>query len=128
MKLLLDTHVLLWWLIGSDRLDSQVATEIEDGNNHVLVSAVSVWEIEIKRAKGALVAPSELLEMLAQQRIELLDCTAAHATSAGRLPQIHSDPFDRMLVAQAAIEGAVLVTADGALARYDVAVRRAESS
>lgn len=123
MKLLLDTNVLIWWLGGDDRLTSGLLDDLEDESNEVLVSAASVWEIEIKRARHSLEPPDDLLKTLSSQRVELVPVTAADATIAGRLPLHHRDPFDRMIVAQTAGSGAILVTSDGDLAQYGVPVR-----
>ena len=89
----------------------------------VVVSAVSIWEIEIKRAAGRLAAPVDVLEMVEQAGFDRLQITCEHAVEAGRLPPHHRDPFDRMLVAQARLEGLTLATSDPQLARYDVATR-----
>ena len=125
MRLLLDTHTLLWWLADDSRLCRAAARAIEDGANAVLVSAASIWEIEIKRAKGALTAPGDILEQVAAAGFDLMPITAVHAREAGRLPRRHEDPFDRMLVAQAAAENATLITSDEAIPGYGVAVLRA---
>lgn len=122
MKLLLDTHVLLWWLADDQRLHEQAADAIASGDNEVLASAASVWEIEIKRAKGTLPAPDDLLDQIAGCGFGLLAIDGSHARAAGRLPQHHHDPFDRMLVAQATAEDAALVTADSALSAYGAAI------
>ncbi|HYI81243.1 MAG TPA: type II toxin-antitoxin system VapC family toxin [Thermoleophilaceae bacterium] len=122
MKLLLDTHVLLWWLADDHRLHERVAKAIARGDNEVLVSAASVWEVEIKRAKGTLHAPDDLLDQIAACGFGLLAIAGSHARAAGRLPQHHHDPFDRMLVAQATAEDAALVTSDSALSAYGTAV------
>jgi PIN domain nuclease of toxin-antitoxin system len=122
VKLLLDTHVLLWWLGDDDRLHERTAAAIASGDNEVLVSAATVWEVEIKRAKGTLSAPDDLLDQIAACGFGLLAIEGSHALAAGRLPQHHQDPFDRMLVAQATAEEAALVTADGALAAYGAAM------
>lgn len=125
MKLLLDSHVLLWWLADDPRLSPAAAASIADGANDVLVSAATIWEIEIKRAKGALIAPDDILDRLADAGFRTIGISAAHALTAGRLPRHHDDPFDRVLAAQAQLEGATLVTSDGVLAAYDVAVMTA---
>lgn len=119
--------MLLWWLAEDPRLPDPVVTAIEHSDNEVLVSAASVWEIEIKRAKGALPAPDDLLELIEASGFEHLPMTAEHASHAGRLPRHHDDPFDRMLAAQAAIENATLVTRDEQLDAYSIAVMDVDS-
>jgi PIN domain nuclease of toxin-antitoxin system len=119
---LLDSHVLLWWLDDHPALASDVAVTIE---KRVLVSAVSVLELEIKRLRGRLAAPPNLVDYVEKSGFLLLDVTPDNALDAGRLPRHHGDPFDRLLVAQAQAEAATLVTADGALPAYDVPVMRA---
>lgn len=125
MRLLLDTHVLLWWLGDDPTLSAAAAAAIVDGGNAAFVSAATVWEVEIKRAKGALTAPDDLLEQVETAGFELLPISAEHARDAGRLPRHHDDPFDRMLIAQAAAEGATLVTSDGTIAAYGRAIMHA---
>lgn len=120
MKILLDTHILLWWLADDQRLPSQAAAAIADLDTEVVVSAASAWEISIKRAVGRLDAPDELLDAVAANDFGTLAITAAHAVAAGRLPPHHADPFDRMLIAQAQIEGFTLVSADRRFSDYDV--------
>lgn len=122
MKLLLDTHVLLWALARPSALPRNVASEIVEGANDVLVSAATAWEIAIKRALGKLEAPSDLRNELDEKNFTELPITIEHAMAAGALPRHHSDPFDRMLVAQAQLEGATLVTADPRLSAYGVPV------
>jgi len=122
VKLLLDTHVLLWWLEGGERLAPSAADAIGNPDNAATVSAASVWEIEIKRAKGLLSSPDDLLDQIATADFQMLAIDARHATAAARLPSHHRDPFDRLLVAQAVAEDAVLVTGDEALAAYGVSM------
>lgn len=121
MRLLLDSHVLLWWLTAPQSLPERTHSEVQAGRD-VYVSAASVWEIEIKRALGKLDAPHDLLSELDSEGFTRLDVSCEHATAAGRLPRHHDDPFDRMLIAQAAAEGLVVVTRDAAFRDYDVAV------
>jgi PIN domain nuclease of toxin-antitoxin system len=90
----------------------------------VLVSAASIWEIEIKRATGRLEAPGDVGERALDEGFAPLSITFEHALAAGRLPRHHRDPFDRMLVAQASIDGLTLVTADGELSAYEVPLER----
>ena len=119
----MDTHVLVWMAAEPERLPPAVAAAVIDPGNEVFVSAVSVWEIAIKRALGRLPFPLDRLDaLLAEMGIEVLDLTAAHAIAAGGLPRHHDDPFDRALVAQARVEGMTLVSADANIVRYDVAV------
>jgi PIN domain nuclease of toxin-antitoxin system len=120
MRLLLDTHVVLWALADDDRLQPSTREQIADGATEVTVSAVSVWEITIKVALGKLEAPDDIVESLVAADFRPLDITAHHALAAGRLPRHHNDPFDRMLVAQAMYNGLTLVTADRRMAAYGV--------
>jgi len=120
VRILLDTHILLWWLADDQRLPPQAAAAIEDSENEVVVSAASAWEISIKQAAGRIVAPEDLLDALTVSEFATLAVTAAHAMAAGRLPPRHTDPFDRMLIAQAKIEGLTLVSVDRRFSDYDV--------
>lgn len=121
MRLLLDTHVLLWWLAAAP-MSSQASAAIAHEANDVLVSAASAWEIAIKRALGKLASPADLEAQLQRQNMQALPITLAHALAAGALPLHHADPFDRMLVAQAHAERLTLVTRDEQLALYGVPV------
>lgn len=123
MNVLLDTNVLVWWLLESERLSKKAYRTIAEGDL-VFVSAVSVWEIEIKRARGNLDAPDNLERTLKERGIRPLPITFAHASAAGRLSPIHRDPFDRMLVAQALTESLPLLTADPVFARYGCEIIR----
>ncbi|PWC44927.1 type II toxin-antitoxin system VapC family toxin [Azospirillum sp. TSO22-1] len=121
MKLLLDTHIFVWVVGEPERLSPAVAAAVVDPDNDVYLSAVSVWEIAIKRALGRLPFPLERLDaLLAEMGVEILDLTAAHAIAAGGLPRHHDDPFDRALIGQAKVEGMTLVSVDQAMTRYDV--------
>lgn len=120
MNLLLDTHVLLWWLDDSPDLSDQARTLIADARNLAFVSAVVIWEIRIKQALGKLEIPPDFREVLDQQPFESLDITGDHAHAIVGLPMHHRDPFDRMLVAQAKVEGLKLVTRDGHLRQYGI--------
>jgi PIN domain nuclease of toxin-antitoxin system len=124
LKLLLDTHVLIWWI--DDRpLDHVALDAIADPDADVFVSAASVWEAEIKAASGKLRLQTDLLEELRINDFGGLAVTAQHGVAAARLPQHHRDPFDRMLIAQAQLEGLTIVTRDPVFDRYAVAVLRA---
>ncbi len=121
MRLLLDTHVLLWWLRDEPRLQPSAHAAISDPRSEVFVSAASVWEAAIKRALGKLkFETSDVLASFAAGRFRQLQVTVEHALAAGELPRHHNDPFDRMLVAQAVTEGLTLVTHDPALKPYRV--------
>jgi len=122
MILLLDAHALLWALSGSRELRPDARSALEDPANEVLVSAGTVWEIEIKRAAGRLEAPSDLLQAIQATGFMTLPITAADAERAARLPRHHGDPFDRMLVAQAQRLDAFIVSRDRSLDAYGVDV------
>lgn len=121
MKLLLDTHVLLWALLAPGRLSPTAAGAIEDGSNEVFVSVVSAWEIEIKRAKGKLPMAIPLSDALSAQRFKTLPVTLSYALAVESLPRRHRDPFDRMLIVQAQLEDMTLVTSDREVRHYPVA-------
>ena len=118
MNLLLDTNILLWWFADHPRLGS-VAREKICASPIVYVSAVTTWEIEIKRALGKLRAPSDLEQALSASHFEPLAITVGHSIAAALLPRHHDDPFDRMLIAQANVEGLTLLTADKRLGEYN---------
>jgi len=122
MNLLLDTHVLLWWLEDNPVLSDKARAAISDGKRGVFVSAASAWEIAIKKALGKLEAPDDLEAALPANAFQALPISMAHALTAGALPAYHGDPFDRMLVAQAMLENLTLVTRDENIARYNVPV------
>jgi PIN domain nuclease of toxin-antitoxin system len=117
---LLDTHVLLWWLAEPDRLPAAVRSAIADGGNRVCVSAAAAWELAIKRTLGRIDFPTNLEAVLAENRIDTLPITAAHALAVADLPLHHQDPFDRIQIAQARAEGLVFVTRDRQIERYQV--------
>lgn len=120
MRLLLDTHVLLWWLTADTRLGDVGRGAIADPGNSIVVSAASVWEVAIKAALGRIRVEEALPESVEAEGFDLLPVTAHHAWAQTALPLHHRDPFDRMLVAQAQAEGMTLVTADATLSEYDV--------
>ncbi len=119
MSLLLDTHVVLWGLTGDPALSDEFLDRLRHDPD-IYLSAVTVWEIAIKQALGKLTGPADLPERVRDMGFRNLPITGAHAMCAGRLPLHHRDPFDRMLVAQAAIEGLTLATRDPAILKYDV--------
>lgn len=120
MKLLLDTHILLWALTDDPALSKRHKEAIEAAD--LYVSAASVWEVGIKRALGKLDAPETLFDVAAQAGCRQLAITWTHAQAAGALDQHHADPFDRMLIAQAQCDGLTLASADKMFRRYEVDV------
>ena len=123
MILLVDAHALLWALAaGMSPLSRTARAALEDPHNDVLVSSATVWEISIKAAAGRLEAPSELLETIEATRFDVVPISGADAVAAARLPHVHADPFDRMVIAQAQRLEAVVVTRDRAFADYGVKV------
>jgi PIN domain nuclease of toxin-antitoxin system len=119
MSLLLDTHVALWAITG----DATLGDELLDRLRHdpdIFLSPVSLWEITIKQAAGKLAGPPDLAEQVRDMGFTDLPVTHAHAIAAGRLPAHHRDPFDRMLVAQATVEGMTLASRDSSIALYDL--------
>jgi PIN domain nuclease of toxin-antitoxin system len=118
--LLLDSHTVLWWLADDQSLATAARSAIADPTNDVLVSAASIWEIEIKRGLGKLDAPTGLVAAVEEAGFDVLPITGSDAELAGSLPAHHRDPFDRMLVAQADRVGAIVVSRDAAFAAYGV--------
>ena len=125
MICVLDAHVLLWWLSDDPTLVSAARASIADPANEVIVSAATIWELEIKRALGKLEVPDDLLGELKVAQLDCLAVTGADAITAARLPMHHRDPFDRMLLAQAIRLDAVLISRDQAFEAYGVPVMRA---
>jgi PIN domain nuclease of toxin-antitoxin system len=125
LKLLLDTHILLWWLDADPQLSKEAVRLIREPENTIFVSAVSLWEIWLKQSLGKLRLPANFLERLAAESFESLPLTAAHTARIGSMEWVHRDPFDRMLIAQAEAENLLLLTADEILAGYGAAVRLA---
>ena len=119
MRLLVDSHVALWWLEGNDKLGPETRRLLESADE-VFFSAATPWELGIKRALGKLDFPDGLADALAAGGFTELPVSAAHGELAANLPPHHHDPFDRMLIAQARAEALVLVTADRAMQPYDL--------
>jgi PIN domain nuclease of toxin-antitoxin system len=120
VKLLLDTHAALWLLSGDERLSENAGRELTDDGNQVLLSAAVAWEVAIKRALGKLVVPDEYLRILLDAGVRPLPVSLDHAAAIARLPPHHRDPFDRMLIVQATMEGAAVVSRDAAFQPYGV--------
>jgi PIN domain nuclease of toxin-antitoxin system len=120
---LLDTHVLLWWMQDAPRLRGRVRDVISNPDHDIVVSAASIWEAAIKRAIGKLSFDTPiLLQALRRGHVRILPITADHALAAADLPRHHEDPFDRMLVAQAANDGLTIITHDRRLQQYGVVI------
>ena len=119
MKLLLDTQIVLWALADDARLRAAARVAMQEADE-LLVSAVSIWEVSIKSSLGKLRAPADLVEIVRRTGMHPLPITWEHAASAGLLPPHHSDPFDRLLIAQAQIERLRILTEDRAFAAYEV--------
>jgi PIN domain nuclease of toxin-antitoxin system len=122
VKLLLDTHAALWWLADDARIGDEVIRHLTDDTNQVLLSAVLVWEVAIKRSLGKLDAPEGLARTLLDAGAQPLPVTIDHAAAVEKLPWHHRDPFDRLLIAQALTEDAAIVSRDESLSEYGVTV------
>jgi PIN domain nuclease of toxin-antitoxin system len=123
LRILLDTHLLLWWLGNSPSLSEPARAIISQPESTVFVSAVSLWEIWLKESLGKLRLPVDFETRMAAESFESLPMSTKHARQVALLPWHHRDPFDRMLVAQAQAENLVLLTADNHLTSYGEFVR-----
>ena len=126
MRLLLDTHIFLWWLTDDPALSAKAREVIGNGNNVIYISAASVWEISVKKSLGKLEAPENIETIVEQERFQKLSITLSHGEAAGQLPTYHRDPFDRMLIAQARCEELILVTVDQDIPKYQVRLQPLE--
>jgi PIN domain nuclease of toxin-antitoxin system len=127
MRLLLDTHLLLWASEDSPRLPVLAASMIADPENELIFSVASIWEISIKHAKGLEsfhARAGTVWEGLLENGYAELAVLGNHAVAAGNLPPIHKDPFDRILIAQAMVEGIIFLTADKVIAKYPGPIRK----
>ena len=122
MRVLLDSQVMVWWMGKPDRISRETLQIITDPRNPVYVSAASVWELGIKVANGNLTLPEKYLESLMNDGFATLDVTMRHAQVSADLPMIHSDPFDRVIIAQARSDDLVLISADRHIRRYNIKV------
>lgn len=124
MKALLDAHAFIWWVLDMPNLSDQCREILADGENEVLLSVASAYEIAYKADQGRLTLPDTpeayIRDRLVANGFGSLPIELSHALRAGTLPRIHGDPFDRLLVAQAQIEGLPILTVDPAISRYDV--------
>lgn len=117
---MLDTHAFLWWLCDDPQLGPKARELIANADNQIFVSAATAWEISIKKSLGKLEAPDGLDTIAEEEGFEKLPISFFHGERAGDLPQVHRDPFDRMLIAQSQVEGLEIITADDAIPRYAV--------
>jgi PIN domain nuclease of toxin-antitoxin system len=121
VRVLIDTHIFLWWDRELRRLSRGLRAAIEDETNEIVVSAATIWEIAIKRAIGKLRFDRPIAGSVLALGFEILPVAGAHAEHAGGLPLHHSDPFDRLIIAQAYLEGMILGTQDRRMLPYGVA-------
>jgi len=126
MRAILDTHTFLWWNTDDPQLSEVARRFISDGENELFLSAASTWEIAIKCARGRLLLPENPGEYVANRmtfyRIQPLPIQISHTLRIFDLPDIHQDPFDRLLIAQSQLENIPILTADKTISRYDVSI------
>jgi PIN domain nuclease of toxin-antitoxin system len=126
MRLLLDTHTFIWWDIEPARLSLRALALCQDSNNQLVLSVASVWEMEVKIQLGKLRFEKPLMDMISEQQrtnhIEILAVTLPHALALETLPMAHRDPFDRLLIAQAKVEGISFISRDAEFAAYPIVV------
>lgn len=124
MKLLLDTHAFIWWATEPEKLSPKAQGSFVDASNSLLLSVVSIWEMQIKSQLGKLRLNLPLRELIESQRqtnsLQVLSVELEHVLALGNLPTHHKDPFDRLLIAQSMVEDAFLVSMDNAFASYAV--------
>ena len=124
MKLLLDTHALIWWLADDPTLFESAKKAISNPDNLIFVSAASAWEIAIKKSLGKLDTPDDLEAQISKHDFQPLPINITHGIAVGKLPWYHKDPFDRIIIAQAICESMTIITRDKKFNSYDVSVRR----
>ena len=122
MNLILDTHIILWWLDNSDKLPEKYLRAIENSNNICFISSASIWEISIKSAIGKLEIPDNFTDILHQEGFRELPVSWTHAAMVRKLPFHHKDPFDRLIIAQSIIEDYTLLTVDKIIPEYEVKI------
>jgi len=122
VRVLIDTHVFLWWDRQLRRLSRPLQAALADEANDIFVSAASVWELAIKRASGKIRFDRPIVEAVSELGFEILPVNGLHAEHAGDLPSHHNDPFDRLIIAQASLEGLILGTQDRQMRPYGVAM------
>jgi PIN domain nuclease of toxin-antitoxin system len=123
MKLLFDTQAFLWWMDNdSTKLPDEVFVAIRDSGNSVFVSVINAWEMAIKTSLGKMNSPHDVEEAIRHYGFSILPVLLPHAMAIKALPLHHRDPFDRMLIAQAQVEGLTLITSDQHIRKYDVPI------
>ena len=126
MKLLLDTHIFIWWANEPEKLSEKAVAACQDNNNTLILSVVCAWEMQIKMQLGKLKINRPIEELIKTQQqangLQVLPIELAHVFSLSNLPSHHKDPFDRLLIAQAKVEGATLVSVDPVFSSYGVEV------
>jgi len=122
MRYLIDTHIFLWWLNGDKKINDSLQRILENPQSQIYVSVATLWEISIKHALGKLSLKTTLSEMISVSGFELLSITGVHVLELERLPLLHNDPFDRMLIAQTKAEHFIFITADAKIRRYDIRI------
>lgn len=120
MNYLLDTHIILWWLTNPKQISAKAIKIISDKENSVFISSTSLWEMAIKKGLGRLTLPRNIVEILQTEGIQIMPIGHEEALGISDLPQIHQDPFDRMLVMQAKLHNCVLITRDENIMDYPV--------
>lgn len=120
MRYLLDTHIFVWWMETNKKLTIDIKEIIEDPNNNISLSVVSIWELTIKNKLGKFKFPPNWQATLKESQLNILPVDLKHTFALDLLPLIHKDPFDRMLVAQAVAENCTLITTDPKITRYKV--------
>ena len=119
-RYLLDTHILIWWFEGSPKLKPEIREIIQSGANAIYLSSGAIWEMAIKQSIGRLEFPSDLESLLQEDNIQVLPIAASHALAVATLPHHHRDPFDRIQIVQAQLDGLTLISRDEAFEQYDV--------
>jgi PIN domain nuclease of toxin-antitoxin system len=123
LRLLLDTHLIVWWMNGeASKISEKALAALGSEDMEPVVSAVAIWEAAIKRRLGKLEVPVDMLAQIEDSGVELLPVTVRHADFVSSLPAHHADPFDRLLISQAMVEGIALASADETMRRYDIEV------
>lgn len=120
MKYLLDTHILLWWLTDPKLIIPKASKIISDKENTIFFSSASLWEMAIKKSLGRLILPSNIAEILQTEGFQIMPIGHEEALGVSDLPQLHQDPFDRMLVIQAKLHNCILITRDKHIMDYPV--------